>query len=421
MHTIAERPRPARARALTVAMTVLTLTAAGLATGPTAWAAQGHRAAAGPATSTSGLITPLKVTEPTVAGELEGVTKVSAKDVWAVGYAYPSPATTLAEQYNGTSWQVVSTPNPAGATTSVLEAVTSKKTNVWAVGTYVNGSTKTWNTLAEEYTGSSWQIVPTRNPSGAIQSQLYAVAAVSAKNVWAVGLYVKANGHTYPLVEHWTGKTWKLVTSPNPSGSTSTQLEGVSAVSGKDVWVVGHACDASGACSTLTEQYNGTTWQVVTGPSLGSESYLSAVAETSAGDVWAVGQAAPPGGSSGTLAEQWNGTSWQAVTTPVPSGSTSATFAGVAPVSASDVWAVGQYDNGTTCTVFGCPLAEQWNGTSWQVVATPNDSAATQSPLDGVAAVSAKNVWAVGWVTIGTTAQTLIEHWNGSKWTIVED
>ena len=41
------------------------------------------------------------------------------------------------------------------------------------------------------------------------------------------------------------------------------------------------------------------------------------------------------------------------------------------------------------------------------------------SELDGIVALSASNIWAVG-ASFGTsTGQALIEHWNGSHWRIV--
>ena len=64
----------------------------------------------------------------------------------------------------------------------------------------------------------------------------------------------------------------------------------------------------------------------------------------------------------------------------------------VAVVSVSDVWAVGSQESGTSS---GQTLIEQWNGTAWSVVASPN-AAVGASNLNAVAAVSASNVWAVG-------------------------
>jgi plastocyanin len=83
---------------------------------------------------------------------------------------------------------------------------------------------------------------------------------------------------------------------------------------------------------------------------------------------------------------------------------------GVDAVSANDVWAVGYYYDGFA----GRTLALHWNGTAWSVVPSPNVGSSGNS-LQAVAAVSANDVWAVG--TSGV--QTLIEHWNGGSWSVV--
>jgi hypothetical protein len=81
----------------------------------------------------------------------------------------------------------------------------------------------------------------------------------------------------------------------------------------------------------------------------------------------------------------------------------------LAAVSANDVWAVGQtYANQT--------LIQHWDGTSWSVILSPNPSGV--SHLRGVAAVSATDVWAVGYYKSGPY-RTLIEHWNGTSWSVV--
>jgi len=60
--------------------------------------------------------------------------------------------------------------------------------------------TPTWN-------GSSWTVVPTANGNAASggTNVLRAVAGVSGADLWAVGSYLDAGGHTLTLVEHYTG------------------------------------------------------------------------------------------------------------------------------------------------------------------------------------------------------------------------
>src|SRR5260221_11562251 len=81
---------------------------------------------------------------------------------------------------------------------------------------------------------------------------------------------------------------------------------------------------------------------------------------------------------------------------------------GVARVSANDVWAVGQ-------TLAPGTLAEHWDGTAWSVVPTPNPAA--NDRLSAVAAVSASDVWAVGAASFSNPPVT--GRWNGRSWTSV--
>jgi hypothetical protein len=97
---------------------------------------------------------------------------------------------------------------------------------------------------------------------------------------------------------------------------------------------------------------------------------------------------------------------WRIVPSPNPGGNSQ--LNGIAAVSRSDVWAVGYENNGAQ------PVTEHWNGTKWKVVSSP---AGNGSALFGVTAVSATDVWAVGY-TRGS-AHTLTEHWDGMQWAVV--
>jgi hypothetical protein len=152
------------------------------------------------------------------------------------------------------------------------------------------------------------------------------------------------------------------------------------------------------------------SWKVVSSPSPGSGgNFLSGVAAVSANNAWAVGYSFNSGGIPQTLIEHWNGTSWKVI--PSPNVDSFSNFlSGVGAVSAHDVWAVGYYLNsiGTDIT-----LIEHWDGTSWKVI--PNPNAGGSGALSGVAVVSASDVWAVG----SSSSQTLTEHWNGTSWKVV--
>jgi hypothetical protein len=146
-------------------------------------------------------------------------------------------------------------------------------------------------------------------------------------------------------------------------------------------------------------------------------------AAIAANDIWGVGSNAFIDPTTGAidvqpLAEPFNGKSWSVGSTPpVPSGAVNppnARFFGVAGASSNDVWAVGMRarpDNPD----FGETLIEHWNGSSWSVVASPTATVAGTN-LREVSAVSANDVWAVGGPLNGAA---LVEHWDGTSWSVV--
>src|SRR5207248_6198707 len=114
--------------------------------------------------------------------------------------------------------------------------------------------------------------------------------------------------------------------------------------------------------------------------------YIS-VAAVSATDIWAVGDFQPISGGGHTLVEHWNGSNWQVVRSPNVAEFN--TLQSISVVSASDIWAVGNLNSGSQT------LSEHWNGSSWQVIFSPNIGKNPNS-LQGVAAVASTDVWAVG-------------------------
>jgi hypothetical protein len=110
------------------------------------------------------------------------------------------------------------------------------------------------------------------------------------------------------------------------------------------------------------------------------------------------------------------------VTSSPNQGTSNNDLLGVAAVSASNAWAAGYYQSGT-CVCNQRTLTEHWNGSSWTIISTPNagTSFGDYDVLKGITAVSASNVWAVGYAGNASSPndKALIEHWNGTSWTIV--
>lgn len=108
---------------------------------------------------------------------------------------------------------------------------------------------------------------------------------------------------------------------------------------------------------------------------------------------------------------------WTIVSVP-PTGQ-NAQLLGVSAPSDSNAWAVGN-ENGVINTGLGShPLIDHWNGTSWSIVPSPNSG--TNNGLTGVTESSPANLWAVGSsIPSGANqAQTLTLNWNGTAWTTV--
>ena len=137
-----------------------------------------------------------------------------------------STTETLAEHFNGTGWSVVPTPSLNASFTGVAGAA---ENDVWAIGS--QASRKTENPLIEHWNGTNWSVVPSPNPAPQINNSLFSVAAVSANDVWAVGL---AFG---PFTEHWDGTSWSIVSTPsglNALGGLSAAATGTVVAVGKE-------------------------------------------------------------------------------------------------------------------------------------------------------------------------------------------
>jgi hypothetical protein len=149
------------------------------------------------------------------------------------------------------------------------------------------------------------------------------------------------------------------------------------------------------------------------------DSSLNAVTVLPDGTAWAVGYVDV--GSGHTAVQRWDGHQWAAVPTPGLGGESSE-FNGVSASSAEDAWAVGLTStvpdpNGAPASGYtDSSLIEHWDGARWsalEAAARPRLSSAS-ADLQGVAAISATSAWAVG--RDGGTA--LIEHWDGARWSV---
>jgi hypothetical protein len=192
---------------------------------------------------------------------------------------------TLAERFDGTSWSVQTTPTVSGTNADDLRGVSCPSaSNCTAVGdAQVQGLNVTSQTLAEHWNGTSWSIQATPNPSGASFSLLNAVSCASRTRCTAVG-----RSDADALAERWNGSSWAIQSTP-VTGGQSSSLSSVSCLRRTDCTAVGLSTDSDGVESSLAEHWNGASWTTRPTPSPGDGAELAGVS-CSVGTCFAVGR-----------------------------------------------------------------------------------------------------------------------------------
>lgn len=276
--------------------------------------------------------------------------------------------------------------------------------DIWAVGGQYEGEdSSVHSTLIEHWDGRYWQIITSPNVSG-MSNVLVSVTAISRTDIWAVGQtsQLSNNSAARTLIEHWDGQSWQIIPGQNLIQQGRNVLTGIAAVSAHDIWAVGTAYQIAPAPGfphnqVLIEHWDGQRWQLVEAPNPGKGAIgngLVRVAAIAKNDVWAAGTS-----ETQPLIEHWNGSTWSSVASLAPSGG----LLSISAAGANDVWAVG--NNG---------LIEHWNGHSWHSVPNPASSA-----LNAVLALAPDDVWVAGYTQASSNDDTLIEHWNGRNWSVV--
>lgn len=220
------------------------------------------------------------------------------------------------------------------------------------------------------------------------------------------------------LAMRWNGSQWSAVPTPRVSISSTNQLKKVTALSSNNVWAIG------GHELPYALNWNGSTWSVVNFPAVtdGDPPSLNDIAAVSANDIWSVGHHWAHTGRVTTVIMRWDGAAWTRVPSPnveIVAGSPRSSFLhSVEAVSANNVWAVGEYIVGNK----SFPMIQHWNGTSWSIVPSPAHPTTNDGRLFGISVNSANDIWAVGEhdiASFNTFGKSLALHWDGSQWSYV--
>ncbi|MFN2581818.1 MAG: hypothetical protein ABR498_03645, partial [Candidatus Dormibacteria bacterium] len=344
---------------------------------------------------------------------------------WAVGTTEPASGSPqpFAAQWNSTaqSWSIASVQAPPGDQSAELDGVACAAATVcWAVGKVQPLFAPGFTPLMEQLSGGAWSVAPGGVPPSTLGG-LSGAACVSASSCYAVGSTTSSGG-TAPLIEQWNGTLWTESSVAAPSGAATSGLAAISCTS--DCWTVGDAQPSTTYIEALLYRLNGSTWgQSSFPPSIGTNvNTLGGISCLSSFVCVSVGSHTD-GQFAETLVEAWNGDAWTIVPSPSVNGLDNF-LDGVSCVSTTACWAVGdaQNDSGSTAQ----PLIESWNGTAWTTGSAPAPTGAQVTLLTGVACVSMTDCWAVGYSFVGGTtvtgpaaATTLTEHFDGTSWSIV--
>lgn len=288
------------------------------------------------------------------------------------------------------TWFVQPSPHPTGMDDSWLNDMAYlAPDDIWAVGRSFGEfqvGDFNQNTLAMHYDGTSWSIVPTPNPAPIplmINCELNAVAALSPTNVWAAGTRIDSDGGPgwiglHNLVLHWDGTSWEHIDAPIPptfgaQGVSGDGIYDILALAEDDIWFFGEWITLNAQGFTfryaLAMHYDGADFTVHPMPLVGSNGatiYGSDAA--SSDDIWAAGAAGD--GDAGTMnfsfIYHWDGSAWEhRPFTPAPG--LYHWYGDVKVLTSDDVWISGLAWAPGEMT----PFMLHWDGDDYEYVEVP--------------------------------------------------
>ena len=334
-----------------------------------------------------------------LASVLLDIDAIAGNDIWAVGNNQEGThASFVIQHWDGTQWDF-SGQDVAKGIPGELQAVAAVASDdVWAAGTlYYSGYTTGSNHVALllHWDGTEWNTVQAPMPAGSSSSGILDIVAAAPDNIWAVG-YVHVNRVPQALTLHWNGVEWSAV---QVAGGQNTILNAVSVRAQDDVWAVG--INYPGA-QAITMHWDGVKWATVPVPGIGlSGSTLEGVIALAPDDAWAVGSLrtySGSGGGSKAWMLHWDGQAWHDA-----SPTQEVVYAGLSDVvalSPNNIWAAGS----NSAYAPEGPVLMHWDGTGWTRVREPDFSDKNEG-IWSLAVVSAREIWGAGWLTTVSTGQ----------------
>ncbi len=310
---------------------------------------------------TSWAVVPSVNVSATSDDELDSVSCVGPAFCMAVG---KSGSGAVAETWNGTTWALANPAIPATVTGGAfLSSVSCVSTTVCeALGTGFDVSTPI--VFGNQWNGTSWSLVSAGTPSASGGPPVIAatgMSCVSSTSCIAVGTTSLGSATTTPFAQQWNGSSWSLMSNvvvPSGTGVTGSELASVSCAGASFCEAVGQTIGTSK--QNLIETWNGSQWTIpasVPDTSPTQNQGLTGVDCFSATTCSAVGSAsAASGPSPASLALEWNGTSWSIVSNTPNQGTLQTTVAGESCVTDWACVAVGDYQTAPALPVSFAPF-----------------------------------------------------------------
>jgi hypothetical protein len=223
---------------------------------------------------------------PDADNVLLGVAAVGATDAWAVGSASRDRVEPVAQHWDGVRWTRV--PLPADLGSATLSAVTAGgPADVWAAG-YLTGDPVSGHPsepLVLHWDGVSWSRVALPSTIGMGMARVNALTTARGQ-VWAVGSStIGGAANRRPLAFRVDRRGAVVERTPDEQG----QLNGVTVV-GHEVWAVGYQYDEAGKPhSYALRRAPGGTWQRAPAPEAVGGTLFGVTAVPGTGTPWTTG------------------------------------------------------------------------------------------------------------------------------------
>ena len=184
-------------------------------------------------TSPTWALSSIPIPEGATSSQLDGVDCLWSNFCAAVGRYTTSGGSikSLVVFWNGTEWSLQSVTDPEKAVQSTLLDVSCTPTpnRCTAVGGWKNNANEQF-TLAYRFNGvTTWTLQSTPNPAGSIASVFQEVSCATETSCTAAGSWVSGlGGSNQTLAEEWSGSSWSIQSTSNPAGSGFDAFFGVS-------------------------------------------------------------------------------------------------------------------------------------------------------------------------------------------------